>query len=171
MRIISMTFSFMVHWLWKLGFRHGGFWTSYKTNGRKKKKSLNKKTHTRRNKRKRCQRRSGRKLDSIYKSSSRARQRLSFHFLPETECVFLQVSHVAARPYLSLGIPPLAYVLVQPRAVCGRTGCKNKRDRNGIERQSFWHCLAGNLLVKLARPYVQLSVNPMRDQAACLKSE
>lgn len=92
------------------------------------KKNTHKKKQTQR-----CQRRSGRKLDSIYKSSSR--KRLSFHFLPETEGVFLhantRVSRIAAHPYLSLGIPPLAYVLVQLRAVCGGTGCEKKKTETG----------------------------------------
>lgn len=60
----------------KTWFSHGVFWTGYKTNKQQQKTpniSPNKNTHEKKQTR-RCQRRSGRKFDSIYKRSSRVRK-------------------------------------------------------------------------------------------------
>lgn len=58
----------------KTWFSHGVFWTGYKTNNNNNNKTYPKtKTHEKKQP-ERCQRRSGRKFDSIYKRSSRVRK-------------------------------------------------------------------------------------------------
>lgn len=72
MRIMSTARSFMVHWMWRLG------WVTV-CSGQVRKQTNNNKTYPKRKTREkkgtqRCQRINGRKFDSIYKRSSRVRQ-------------------------------------------------------------------------------------------------